>query len=234
MQLNEDFFDDNDITVNPSEYMDGEQEELVYEYHFQFIITTWAFISNESVSQDTKNTISNKPVSQDTKIPYYFYDSKLKPVIESTFIAMKNALEYILKYSPVVTGYSPVRLCSQNLSVTETYPYMDNKPTFEYSLPIYKRAVLLETAVNLSEKKNIRKLKKLFYSFYRLQKIFDNLIVNVIKLKWFNSAPNIEFGVFMENPYKKTKPCNLLMPTDDFNSDTQEMINTLNYKHETE
>ena len=214
-KINEDFFDDNDISVDPNQYMDDEQEEPVYEYHLQFIIHTWVFTKKEINAQNLEN-------------PYCFSDPEWKPVIESAFMLMKNALEYILEYTPVVTGYSPVRFCSKNPSVIETYPYMDNKPTFEYNFPLNKRAVLIETSINLSEKKDERKVEKLFHSFYRLQKIYDNLIVNVLKVKDCESAPHIAFGVFMEKPYRRSRLCYLMMSNNDvFYSDAQEMINIL-------
>lgn len=94
----------------------------------------------------------------------------------------------------------------------------------------------MKTSINLSRRKNINKLKKLFYSFCRLQNIYYNLIITKIPNTNLTSQSNVNIGirVYKNNSYNKSVFYEL-MPTDmPLVSDGLELINLLNSKDETD
>lgn len=214
MTLNEDFFDDNDIVDDPDyDPVHDPNDDPDYTYHLQFIILVWPLIDTHG-SKD-----------------WYFQTPKYKSAIEPTFISMKKALGYILKASPVVTDYSEPKFCSTIEDFIKEFPYMDNEPSFEFIPDFKKEAITLETTFNLSKKKNVNNLTRLFYSFWRLQQIYDKLLVPQIFGE--HQIPYIKIGVFRKNPYRKANIYGLLPPDKKLSSGGLELINVLNYKDET-
>ena len=56
-------------------------------------------------------------------------------------------------------------------------------------------------------------LKKLLYSFYKLQLMYTNLIKKINTR--LMSFPPVQFGYFRNNPFAKIKLIRLLSPTDE-------------------
>ena len=219
LKLNEDFFDD----FEDNELVDDTFNELIgdpdYTYHFQFIIYMFPFI---------KDTNRNECV-------YYFEEPKYKSIIESAFLSMKKALDYILQISSIVTDYSEPKFCSSSEKTIKAFPFMFNKQSDEFEIPHSKNHfITLETSINLSGRKNTHNITKLFYSFWRLQQIYNNLISTNKFYKHTFSAPYISIGVYKNNPYEKSILYQLIPSSMELEPDGLELINFLNSKDETD
>lgn len=219
LKLNEDFFDD----FEDNELVDDTFNELIgdpdYTYHFQFIIYMFPFI---------KDTNRNECV-------YYFENPEYKPIIGSTFISIKKALDCILLLSSrIVTNYSKPKFCTLSDKFISIFPFMNNKPEYRLFLDeerediiykeIFNKSISLEMSLNLSDKKNRDTIEKLLHSFYKLKLMYNNLI------KKFNpeliSAPPVEFGYFRNNPFVRSILLELITPTDEYPSHDVDILLT--------
>ena len=223
-KLNEDFFDDfsdNDLIDEP---VDDLINDPGYTYNIHFIIYTYPFIKD----------------NHNRKCVYYFEDPKYKPIIESGFLSMKKSLDCILQATPIVTGSSEPKFCSSSEKLIETFPFMNNKPLKKFETLIEDNFVILETTINLSRRKNEHNILKMFYSFYRLQQIYDNLLttkildINMVSDPYMGITPYINIGVYKEKPYKKLAFCELTPSDKELTSGGLELINLLNSKDETD
>lgn len=178
--LNEDFFDDSELIDDIDILNDEAVNEQDYTYHFQFLFCIWSLVANSTTKQ------------------YYFEIPEYRASVESTFLSLKNFIEYILKYSPIVTDYSTPKFCTTNSKFITEFPYMDNKPSEKFE-DESDQALSLETSINLSDKKNINNLTKFIYSFWRLQWIYDKLIDGKIHAR-YRIKPDIKLNVFRKNP----------------------------------
>ena len=223
-KLNEDFFDDFDENNLVDEPVDVLIDDSGYTYNIHFIIYTYPFIKD----------------NHNRKCVYYFEDPKYKPIIESGFLSIKKALEYILQATPIVTGYSEPKFCSSSEKLIEAFPFMNNKPLKKFETLIEDNFVILETTINLSRRKNEHNILKMFYSFYRLQQIYDNLLttkildINMVSDPYMGITPYINIGVYKEKPYKKLAFCELTPSDKELTSGGLELINLLNSKDETD
>ena len=218
-KLNEDFFDDfdnNDLVDEPDDDLIDDPD---YTYHIHFIIYMYPFI---------------KDVYRNGECVYYFEDPKYKPIVESAFLSMKKALDYILQVSSIVTDYSKPKFCSSNEKIIKTFSFMNNEQSNEFEIKFSdNHFITLKTSINLSGRKNVFNLTKLFYSFWRLQQIYDKLLSTSMFNINMSSAPYINIGVYKNNPYKKAN-LYALMPSDkELTSGGLELINLLNSKDET-
>lgn len=217
--LNEDFFDDSELTddINiPDEEPLSNQDNVPnyeYTYHIQIIIHVWPL-----VKYTKKSDI------------YYFEIPKYKHLIESTFIAIKNALEYILKASSIVTDYSTPKFCATNSKFITEFPYMNNKPSSEFFKEFFHNAISLETTVNLSNRKTEDKIKKFLYSLWRIQSVYNKLM-RKLENRTNKITPRFDIGVFRNKPYKKSDLTELIQTDDEW---PDKLINVLNYKDETD
>ena len=223
-KLNEDFFDDfsgNDLINEP---VDDSFDDPDYTYHIHFIIYMYPFI---------KNNFGRYCV-------YYFEDPKYKPIIESGFISIKKALECILQATPIVSDYSKPKFCSSSEKLIEAFLFMNNKPLKKFETLIEDNFVILETTINLSRRKNEHNILKMFYSFYRLQQIYDNLLttkildINMVSDPYMGITPYINIGVYKEKPYKKLAFYELTPSDKELTSAGLLLINLLNSKDETD
>ena len=193
LKLNEDFFDDfndNDFIDEPiDDSFDDPIDNTDYTYHFQFIIFMDPFI---------KPSFSDDP-------EYVFDDPKYehKLTIESGFLSIKKALEYILQATPIVSDYSKPKFCSSSEKLIEAFPFMNNKQSDDYK-PINGEDyyIMLETSINLYKRKNAQKLIKMFYSFWNLQKIYDKLVTTIKPNIVRTSIEYIDIRVYKNNTYK--------------------------------
>ena len=223
-KLNEDFFDN----LSDNDFIDEPVDELIddsgYTYNIHFIIYTYPFIKD----------------NHNRKCVYYFEDPKYKPIIESGFISIKKALECILQATPIVSDYSEPKFCSSSEKLIEAFPFMNNKPLKKFETLIEDNFVILETTINLTRRKNEHNILKMFYSFYRLQQIYDNLLttkildINMVSDPYMGITPYINIGVYKEKPYKKLAFCELTPSDKELTSGGLELINLLNSKDETD
>ena len=223
-KLNEDFFDN----LSDNDFIDEPVDELIddsgYTYNIHFIIYTYPFIKD----------------NHNRKCVYYFEDPKYKPIIESGFISIKKALECILQATPIVSDYSKPKFCSSSEKLIEAFPFMNNKPLKKFETLIEDNFVILETTINLSRRKNEHNILKMFYSFYRLQQIYDNLLttkildINMVSDPYMGITPYINIGVYKEKPYKKLAFYELVPSDKKLTSSGLELINLLNSKDETD
>ena len=223
-KLNEDFFDN----LSDNDFIDEPVDELIddsgYTYNIHFIIYTYPFIKD----------------NHNHKCVYYFEDPKYKSIIESGFISIKKALECILQATPIVSDYSKPKFCSSSEKLIEAFPFMNNKPLKKFETLIEDNFVILETTINLSRRKNEHNILKMFYSFYRLQQIYDNLLttkildINMVSDPYMGITPYINIGVYKEKPYKKLAFCELTPSDKELTSGGLELINLLNSKDETD
>ena len=213
--LNEDFFDDfnsNDLNDDPVDDLIGDPD---YTYHIHFIICMYPFIKDND---------------RNGECAYYFEDPKYKPIIESGFISMKKALDYILNASSIVTDYSEPKFCSSYEKIIKAFPFMNNKQSNEFIIKANDNYyITLKTSINLSRRKNKFNLIKLFCSFWRLQQIYRKLLITIM-----DAEPYIIIGVYRNNPYKKSNLCRLISSSMDLTTTGLELINLLNSKDETE
>ena len=224
-KLNEDFFDDFNDNVLVDEPVDDLIDEPDYKYHIHFIIYMHPLIKN---------------INTNGECVYYFEDPKYKPIIESGFLSMKKALEYILQATPIVTGYSEPKFCSSSEKIIKIFPFMNNKQSDEFSVNFNNSIfITLKTSINLSRRKNMSNLIKLFYSFWRLQQIYDNLLTtklldtNMDSNLYMDLTTYINIGVYKENPYKKANLYPLMPYDKELTSGGLLLINLLNSKDET-
>ena len=223
-KLNEDFFDN----LSDNDFIDEPVDELIddsgYTYNIHFIIYTYPFIKD----------------NHNRKCVYYFEDPKYKPIIESGFISIKKALECILQATPIVSDYSEPKFCSSSEKLIEAFPFMNNKPLKKFETLIEDNFVILETTINLTRRKNEHNILKMFYSFYRLQQIYDNLLttkildINMVSDPYMGITPYINIGVYKEKPYKKLAFCELTPSDKELTSGGLELINLLNSNDETD
>ena len=224
LKLNEDFFDDfndNDFIDEPiDDSFDDPINNTDYTYHFQFLIFMYPFVKLD-FSDDFE---------------YVFDDPKYehKLTIESGFISIKKALDYILQASSLVTDYSKPNFCSSYEKIIKIFPFMNNMKSNEFEIPFSdKHFITLKTSINISGRKNIHNIIKLFCSFWRLQQIYHNLLSTNKFNKHIVTTPYIGIGVYRNNPYEKTKIYSL-MQTMEFASEGLELIKFLNSKDETD
>ena len=210
LKLNEDFFDDFDSNDLINEPVDELIDEPDYTYHIQFIIFMYPFVKPD-FSDDCE---------------YVFDDPKYehKLTIEHGFLSIKKALEYILQATPIVSDYSKPKFYSSSEKIINIFPFMTNKKSNEFimdNVDIDDYIITLETSINLSSRKNINNLIKFFYSFWRLQKIYDKFVIR-------NFYASINMGIYTKNPYKKSILYELEPADDDMK--LLELINFLNNK----
>ena len=207
--LNEEFFDDSELTDDDIEVTDDEAiNEHDYTYHFQFLFFTWSLVSNVITKQ------------------YHFENPEYKASVESSLLSLRNSIEYILKYSPIVTDYSTPKFCTTDSKFITEFPYMNNKPSEEFE-DKSDQALSLETSINLSDKKNINNLTKFIYSFWRLQLIYDRLIDDKIHAR-YRIKPDIKLNVFRKNPDEKIKVFELIDDEHKLTNISHKLINFLN------
>ena len=214
LNLNEDFFDDKQSNIYDDTNLDLENgDNQQYTYHFQFIFYIWPLI--KEIDKKSKTDV------------YYFEEPEYKSIIESAFISMKKALDCILQATPIVTDYSKLKFCTLNDKIISIFPFMNNEPEHQLFLDkqvkekqnIYKEifdsSISLEMTLNLSDKKNRVNVKKLLYSFYKLQMMYNNLIKKInIKLRAVDLSL-VQFGYSRNNPFVKMGPIELISQTDE-------------------
>ena len=220
MKLNEDFFDDFDSNNLIDDTVDDFINDPDYTYHIHFIIYMYPFI---------------KDVYRNGECVYYFEEPKYKSIVESAFLSMKKALDYILQASSIVTDYSKPKFCSSYEKIIKIFPFMNNMQSNEYEIPFSdKHFITLKTSINISGRKNTHNIIKLFCSFWRLQQIYHNLLSTNKFNKHIVTPPYIDIRVYRNNPYKKTKIYPLMQTDREFASEGLELINFLNSKDETD
>lgn len=214
LKLNEDFFDDKQSNIYDDTGLDLEnRDNQQYTYHFQFIFYIWPLI--KEIDKKSKTDV------------YYFEEPEYKSIIESAFISMKKVLDCILQATPIVTDYSKPKFCTLNDKIISIFPFMNNEPEHQLFLDkegkekqnIYKEifdsSISLEMTLNLSDKKNRVNVKKLLYSFYKLQMMYNNLIKKInIKLRAVDLSL-VQFGYSRNNPFVKMGPIELISQTDE-------------------
>ena len=217
-KLNEDFFDDfnsNDLNDDP---VDDLIDDPDYTYNIHFIICMYPFIKDND---------------RNGEYAYYFEDPKYKSIIESGFISMKKALDYILNASSIVTDYSEPKFCSSYEKIIKAFPFMNNKQSNEFIIKANDNYyITLKTSINLSRRKNTHNIIKLFCSFWRLQLIYRKLLITIMGT--METEPYIIIGVYRNNPYKKSNLCRLTPSSTDLTTTGLELINLLNSKYETD
>ena len=224
LKLNEDFFDDlsdNELIDEPVDDSFGEPiDNTDYTYHIQFLIFMYPFVKLD-FSDDFE---------------YVFDDPKYehKLTIESGFLSIKKALEYILQATPIVSDYSKPKFCSSSEKLIKAFPFINNKQSDDYK-PINGEDyyIMLETSINLSRRKNTQNIIKLLCSFWRLQQIYKTLITKVSDINT-KPVPYINIGVYKNNPYKKTNLYPLMQTDRKLASTGLELIKFLNSKDETD
>ena len=217
-KLNEDFFDgfdSNDLSDDP---VDDLIDEPDYTYNIHFIICMYPFIKDND---------------RNGEYAYYFEDPKYKSIIESGFLSMKKALDYILQASSIVTDYSEPKFCSSYEKIIKAFPFMNNKQSNEFIIKANDNYyITLKTSINLSRRKNTHNLIKLFCSFWILQQIYRKLLITIMGT--METEPYIIIGVYRNNPYKKSNLCRLILSSVDLTTTGLELINLLNSKYETD
>ena len=217
-KLNEDFFDDFDSNDPVDDPVDDLIDDPDYTYNIHFIICMYPFIKDND---------------RNGEYAYYFEDPKYKPIIESGFISMKKALDYILNASSIVTDYSEPKFCSSYEKIIKTFPFMNNKQSNEFIIKANDNYyITLKTSINLSRRKNTHNIIKLFCSFWRLQLIYRKLLITIMGT--METEPYIIIGVYRNNPYKKSNLCRLIPSSTDLTTTGLELINLLNSKYETD
>ena len=217
-KLNEDFFDDFDSNDPVDDPVDDLIDDPDYTYNIHFIICMYPFIKDND---------------RNGEYAYYFEDPKYKPIIESGFISMKKALDYILNASSIVTDYSEPKFCSSYEKIIKAFPFMNNKQSNEFIIKANDNYyITLKTSINLSRRKNTHNIIKLFCSFWRLQLIYRKLLITIMGT--METEPYIIIGVYRNNPYKKSNLCRLIPSSTDLTTTGLELINLLNSKYETD
>ena len=211
LNLNEDFFDDKQSDIYDETGLDLENgDNQQYTHHFQFIFYLRPLVKH--IDEETST------------YEYYFENPEYKPIVETVFITMKKLLDSIMLSSRIVTNYSKPKFCTLSDKFISIFPFMNNKPEDqlfinkgeeEIGTNVYKdcfnKSISLEMTLNLSNKKNQDNVKKLLYSFYKLDVMYNNLI------KKFKpdliGIPSVEFGYFRNNPFFKMGFFKLLSST---------------------
>ena len=237
LKLNEDFFDDlddNDLIddpVNePDDFFDEPIDNTDYTYNIYFIIYINPFI------KEYKEFVS-KNIDECKEEPVYSFEEnpEYKPIIESAFLSMKKALNCILQATPIVTDYSEPKFCTSIEKIIKAFPFMVNSQSneFENKLSHNIFVIKLKTSINISGRKNVHNLTKLLYSFWRLQQIYNKLVIANSYLST-STPPHINMGVYKKNPFKKSILCELMPSDRDLTSTELELIKFLNDKDETD
>ena len=212
LKLNEDFFDDKQSDIYDEADLDLKNEyDQQYTYHFQFLFYLYPFIKHIDEKTSTNE--------------YFFENPEYKSIIETTFIKIKKALDYILFSSRIVTEYTEPKFCTLSDKFISIFPFMNNEPE-EQLLPakddkpksqvykeIFNGSISLEMTLNLSDKKNRDNVEKLLYSFYKLQLMYTNLIKKINTR--LMSFPPVQFGYFRNYPFSKIELIRLLSPTNE-------------------
>ena len=224
-KLNEDFFDnfsDNDLVDEPVDVLiDGPVDDSDYTYNIYFIIYMHPLIKN---------------INRNGECVYYFENPKYKTIVESGFLSMKKALDSILQATPIVTDYSKPKFCSSSEKIIKSFPFITNNQSNELEIKANdNQFIILKTSINLSRRKNVNNLTKLFYSFWRLQQIYQNTLNTKISNKnvYLQSYINIGIGIYKNNSYKKPNLYQLMPYNTPLTSYGLELINLLNNKDET-
>ena len=222
-KLNEDFFDgfsDNDLVDEPV-------DDLIYNpdytYNIQFIIYMFPFIKEYNGLEEPVYSFEE---------PEYGYEHKA--TMESGFLSMKKVLEYILHVTSVVANYSKPKFCSSYKKIIETFPFMNNKPSNKFeTLMDDDNFIILETSINLYRRKNEHSLLKMFYSFWKLQKMYDKLVTTIYPNIDITRMQPIHIVFYKNNSYKKSVQY-YLMPSSKRSSVLFRFIKFLNDKDETD
>ena len=189
LKLNEDFFDDfdsNDLNVDPDDDLVDDPD---YTYHIHFIIYMYPFIEYNYNYND--------------ECVYYFEDPKYKPIVESGFLSMKKALDYILQASSIVTDYSKAKFCSSNEKIIKTYPFMDNKSSNEFMIKFSdNHFITLKTSINLSGRKNEHNLLKMIYSFWILEQIYEKLVTTIYPNIDITRIEHVQIELYKNNSHR--------------------------------
>ena len=220
LKLNEDFFDDldnNDLNDDP---VDDLIDDPDYTYNIHFIICMYPFIKDND---------------RNGEYAYYFEDPKYKSIIESGFISMKKALDYILNASSIVTDYSEPKFCSSYEKIIETFPFMDNNQSNEFEIKFSdNHFITLKTSINISGRKNTHNIIKLLCSFWRLKQIYDKLVTTIKpNIKRTSIIGYVGIRVYKNNPYKHSKGASLMPWGVKLDKFALDIINFLNSKDET-
>ena len=223
LKLNEDFFDDldnNNLIDEPNHDFFGESiDDIGYTYDIYFIIYLHPFI---------KKYNKEEPVYSFEENPEY------KPIVESTFLSMKKALNYILQVTPIITDYSEPKFCSSYEKIIKAFPFMNNGPSNKFENFISgEHFITLKTSINLSRRKNEHNLLKMFYSFWRLQKLYEKLVTTIYPNK-DRTVMHISVVFYKNNSCEKSFICSLIPSGQKPNSYLLETINFLNDKDETD
>ena len=223
LNLNEDFFDDldgNNLIDEPNHDFFGEPiDDTDYTYDIYFIIYLHSFI---------KKYKKEEPVYSFEENPEY------KPIVESTFLSMKKALNYILQATPIITDYSEPKFCSSYEKIIKAFPFMNNGPSNKFENFISgEHFITLKTSINLSRRKNEHNLLKMFYSFWRLQQIYEKLVTTIYPNK-DRTVMHISVVFYKNNSCEKSSICSLIPSGERSNSFLLETINFLNDKDETD
>lgn len=235
IKLNEDFFDDLDdntlIDEPDHDFFDEPTDDTDYTYNLHFIIYTYQFIE-EYKGHVSKNTGEYK------EVPVYSFEEhqEYKPTIESGFLSMKKVLEYILQALPIVTNYSKPKFCSSYEKIIEEFPFIENDQSNELGLIVGgENFITLRTSINLHRRKNERNLLKMFYSFWKLQKIYDKLLTTIYPNITNRPASHINMGVYKNNSNKESCRFDLNPPSSGRpHPFLLKLINLLNSKDEIE
>ena len=224
LNLNEDFFDDledNELIDEPNHDLFNEPfDDTDYTYDIYFIIYLHPFI---------KKYKKEEPVYSFEENPEY------KPIIESAFLSMKKALNCILQATPIVTDYSKPKFCSSYEKIIKAFPFMNNGPSNKFETFISgEHFITLKTSINLSGRKNEHNLLKMFYSFWRLQQIYEKLVTTIYPNKDITVMQHISTVFYKNNSCEKSVICSLIPSGERSNSFLLETINFLNDKDETD
>ena len=219
-KLNEDFFDDFDSNDPVDDPVDDLIDDPDYTYNIHFIICMYPFIKDND---------------RNGEYAYYFEDPKYKSIIESGFLSMKKALDYILNASSIVTDYSEPKFCSSYEKIIKAFPFMNNKQSNEFIIKANDNYyITLKTSINLSGRKNEHNLLKMFYSFWRLQQIYEKLVTTIYPNKDITVMQHISTVFYKNNSCEKSVICSLIPSGERSNSFLLETINFLNDKDETD
>ena len=222
-KLNEDFFDDFDS----NNLIDDTVDDLIYNpdytYNIQFIIYMFPFIKEYNGLEEPVYSFEDPE-----------YGHEYKATMESGFLSMKKVLDYILNATPIVTDYSKPKFCSSYEKIIEEFPFMNNKPSNKFeTLMDDDNFIILETSINLYRRKNEHSLLKMFYSFWKLQKMYDKLVTTIYPNIDITRIQHIHIVFYKNNSYKKSVQYHL-MPSSKRNSVLLRFIKFLNDKDETD
>ena len=152
---------------------------------------------------------------------------------------MKNVLNYILQATPIVTDYSKPEFCSSYDKIIKEFPFIKNDQPNELKIIVgSENFITLKTSINLSGRKNEHNLLKMFYSFWKLQKLYEKLVTTINpNIARYLTLQHINLGVYKNknNPNKESHRFDLNPPSSiQPHSYLLELINFLNSKDETD